>query len=366
MKKYNLIKVLGITLLVTWLLTFIIPTSTISEGITRGSVTPFGIWNLLLNALVSVTYFNTLGLYIIVIAVFYGLLELIKQYNDICDSIAKGFKDKKRIALVISILFFSLLALVVADPLSLLVFVPFFWKILSKLEIDKKHIVLATIISIFVGSIGLIYNSTVANNFSSTGVLLATTNMLPIFILGVLSIGALIIFTIMNTKKINKAKIKFEKDTKEVIKDPIKVKKIPYLILTMLFGCVGINKIYTKEYGKAIAALLFSITLIPAVLSIVDFILQILNKADKKGYIVINSKKRNSILFIVGAAIVTLFILTSTIAWETLFKTTAFTDFNTWFYGLKINEYLSMKSLIGSTEVIGTWSFGGLSVLLII
>lgn len=470
MKKYNLIKVLGITLLITWLLTFIIPASQIQEEIVRGNITPFGIWNLLLNSLVSVTYFNTLGIYIVVIAILYGMLELIKQYNDICDKIAKAFKDKRRRALIISILFFSLLSLVVPDTLILLVFVPFFWKILQKLDIDKRHIVLVTIVSMLVGSIGLICNTTVATNFSGSGTVLPTSNMLPTFILGVLSIGALIVFTIMNTKKINTKKVinlkvnlpkkgdiakilkpkelfveklkqvgykslfflpvscfvmiiisQFKKGKKDEnnneiglimsiiyivilaivmliiftdisisvivasaigiilvfeimlkvlrknsLDQDIKVKKIPYLILTILFGSIGINKLYSKEYSKAIISLLFSITLVPFILSIVDFVLQILNKSDKKGYIVINNKKRDNILFIVGSSLVSAFILLTVIPWETIFKTTIFTNFNTWFYGLKIGSYFSTSNFIGTTDVIGTWSFSGMSVLLII
>lgn len=470
MKKYNLIKVLGITLLITWLLTFIIPTSTIQEVIKRGSITPFGIWNLLLNSSLSFTYFNTLGIYIVIIAILYGMLELIKQYNDICDKIAKAFKDKKRIALIISILFFSLLSLVVSDVLILLVFVPFFWKILLKLDIDKKHIVLVTIISMLVGSIGLICSTTVATNFSASGTISPTENILPTLILGVLSIGALIVFMIMNTKKLDKKKLDFikkeniakvikikkdkpQKDIKQsiikigykmlfllpiscfvmaiisyfgkkhkeendaetslimsviyiiicavvmlvIIKEisiviilfsimgaillleiiliilkknnkeqNIKVKKTSYLILTFLLGSIGINKLYSKEYSKAMASLLFSFTLIPFILSLIDFVIQILNKSDKKGYIVINNKKRDNILFVVGSSIVSLLILLFTIPWESIFKTTIFTNFNTWFFGLKIGNYFSTTNFIGNTDVIGTWSFSSISALLII
>lgn len=409
MKKYNLIKVLGITVLVTWLLTFIIPASTISEGINRGSATPFGIWNLLLNSLVSVTYFNTLGIYIVVIAVFYGVLELVKQYNDLCDKIAKGLKDKRRVALIISILFFSLLSLVVSDPLSLLVFVPFFWKILSKLEIDKKHIVLATIISMLVGSIGLICNSTVANNFSSSTTVLATSKMLPTFILGILSIAALIIFTIMNTKKLDKVSVKHRAKRgianrnifkqiflsiitlgiytifweAQIVNDSARIDKkskdkgwkvILFGILTL--GIYWIYWVYTtakklskiKVNGKQVCddnALLYIFLIIFGLNLVAMCIIQAdINKFSTSE----DSEDINisSILFIIGAGILSLFILAATIPWETLFKTTVFTDFNTWFYGLKINEYLSTRNLIGSTEVIGTWSFGGLSVLLIV
>lgn len=362
MKKYNLMKVLFITVLVTWLLTFIIPASTIASGIARGSIAPIGIWNAILNALVSVTYFNMLGLYIVVIAAFYGVLGLTDQYNQICERIARKFKDKRKLALVISILFFSLLALVVSDPLFLLIFVPFFWNILLKLEIDKKHILLATIVSMLVGSMGLLYNSTVATNFSID----TNSRILSMFILGLLSISALLVFALISLKNSYKEKLKFAKEEKILQEKEIKVKKIPYLILTILFGSIGVNKIYSREYRKAIISFIFCFTLIPFIISIADFIIQILNKKDKKGYISINSNKRNNILLSVGMGALSLFIIVAIISWEVLFKTKIFTNLNKWFYGIKLNDYLSIKNFLGTTDVIGSWSFGGLAVLLII
>ena len=64
-----------------------------------------------------------------------------------------------------------------------------------------------------------------------------------------------------------------------------RVNKIVYAILTILFGSIGINKFYAGKIKSGILSLVFCWTLIPAILSVAEFITVLTEKADKDGKI---------------------------------------------------------------------------------
>ena len=78
MKKHNLFKVVGITILVTVLLTWILPTtyyqySLVSDG-TRSQVGLFDLFNYPVTAL---SYFGYIAFFVLAIGAFYGILNSI-------------------------------------------------------------------------------------------------------------------------------------------------------------------------------------------------------------------------------------------------------------------------------------------------
>ncbi len=91
MKKYNIFKVVGITILVAFLLTWIVPSTTFNYGKlasdwTRSQV---GLFNLFTYPVESMTYFGNVILYIIAIGGFYGILHKIGAYRSILDKLSK-------------------------------------------------------------------------------------------------------------------------------------------------------------------------------------------------------------------------------------------------------------------------------------
>ena len=83
MKKYNLFKVLAITIFITWLLTLFIPGSYVDytgEVATTG-ITGVGIWGLLSNLSISISYFNAIAVFLIALACFYAVLNKVDVYN---------------------------------------------------------------------------------------------------------------------------------------------------------------------------------------------------------------------------------------------------------------------------------------------
>lgn len=157
--------------------------------------------------------------------------------------------------------------------------------------------------------------------------------------------------------------------------DVRKVNKVLYAILTLFFGWIGINKFYAHKIKSGIVSLVFCWTLIPAILSMVEFIEILSEEKDKDGKVFVTTLRKSNTMFKASAAIFTLFVIFVTIPWESLFtKFTGFTDFNTSLAKVKIFGNLigapvtmdTMGSSTGVIPVIGSWDIMDLSILLIL
>lgn len=393
MKKYNLFKVLAITIFITWLLTLFIPGSYVDytgEVATTG-ITGVGIWGLLSNLSISISYFNAIAVFLIALACFYAVLNKVDVYNTFVSKTASLFKGKEKALVIITMLVFGILALLVNDFLILLVFVPFIYKVMKELDIDKKIILSSTLVAALIGSMCGIYNSTL---FTAFGLDLNTLLLVKL-ILFVISIAVLMILTAPK-KEVKKAVVKkttskaVKKTTKEEVKEkPVKkvttkdkkVRKSVYAILTLLLGTIGVNKFYAGKVKAGILSILFCWTGIPTVLSIAEFITVLTEKADKKGMISVTSERRRNVSFGVALVLFVLFIIGAIIPWESLIENcSVFSDFNTWLAGIKIGDYsifgniiglpLSVDQTTGSTtgviSVFGTWSITDIAILLFV
>lgn len=393
MKKYNLFKVLAITIFITWLLTLFIPGSYVDytgEVATTG-ITGVGIWGLLSNLSISISYFNAIAVFLIALACFYAVLNKVDVYNTFVSKTASLFKGKEKALVIITMLVFGILALLVNDFLILLVFVPFVYKVMKELDIDKKIILSSTLVSALIGSMCGIYNSTL---FTAFGLDLNTLLLVKL-ILFVISIAVLMILTAPK-KEVKKAVVKkttskaVKKTTKEEVKEkPVKkvttkdkkVRKSVYAILTLLLGTIGVNKFYAGKVKAGILSILFCWTGIPTILSIAEFITVLTEKADKKGMISVTSERRRNVSFGVALVLFVLFIIGAIIPWESLIENcSVFSDFNTWLAGIKIGDYsifgniiglpLSVDQTTGSTtgviSVFGTWSITDIAILLFV
>lgn len=393
MKKYNLFKVLAITIFITWLLTLFIPGSYVDytgEVATTG-ITGVGIWGLLSNLSISISYFNAIAVFLIALACFYAVLNKVDVYNTFVSKTASLFKGKEKALVIITMLVFGILALLVNDFLILLVFVPFIYKVMKELDIDKKIILSSTLVAALIGSMCGIYNSTL---FTAFGLDLNTLLLVKL-ILFVISIAVLMILTAPK-KEVKKAVIKkttskaVKKTTKEEVKEkPVKkvttkdkkVRKSVYAILTLLLGTIGVNKFYAGKVKAGILSILFCWTGIPTILSIAEFITVLTEKADKKGMISVTSERRRNVSFGVALVLFVLFIIGAIIPWESLIENcSVFSDFNTWLAGIKIGDYsifgniiglpLSVDQTTGSTtgviSVFGTWSITDIAILLFV
>lgn len=209
MKKYNLLKVLAITIFVTWLLTLIIPGSYLDYygNVTKGDIAGVGIWTLLSNLSISISYFNGIAVFVLAIAVFYAVLNKVEVYNTFVSKVAEIFKDKRKALIVITTIVFGVLSAVISDSLILLVFLPFIYKVMSEISIDKKTILASTIIAGLLGSMCNVYNSALYSSFN----LEINTLLLVKVLLLVITLFVLIMFIAPKKNK----EVKAEKSTKK-------------------------------------------------------------------------------------------------------------------------------------------------------
>lgn len=395
MKKYNLFKVLAITVFVAWLLTLLIPGSYVdyTGSVTSTGVAGVGIWGLLSNLSISISYFNGIAVFLIALACFYAVLNKISVYNAFVSKTASIFKGKERLLVSIVTIIFGIISLFVSDFLILLVFVPFVYQVMKELEIDKKIILSSTLVAGLIGSMCGIYNNSL---FTTFGLELNTLLLVKV-ILFVVSICVLIILiapksgsvksnakktTAKTVKKSTKELVKEKKEKKVVVKtNEKKVNKTIYAVLTILFGTIGINKFYAGKVRSGILSILFCWTGIPTILSIAEFITVLTEKADKNGMISVTSSRRNNVLFGTSLVLFTLFIIGSIIPWESLIENCSlFSDVNVWLNNIKIGDYTIFGNIIGvpvvidqttggangTISVFGTFTMNDVAILLFI
>lgn len=218
MKKYNLFKVLAITVLVAWLLTLFIPGSSMdySGNVVKGSIAGVGVWQLLSNLSISISYFNGIAVFLIAIACFYAVLSKVAVYENFVKKVTSMFENRKGILVIISIILFGVLACVVSDWMILFIFIPFVYKVMKALEIDKKVILSSTVVASLLGSMCGIYNNTLFTMFG----LKVNTLLLVKIILLVISLAILVFFTA--PKKSKKAVKEVKKEVKPETKKEVK------------------------------------------------------------------------------------------------------------------------------------------------
>jgi len=216
MKKYNLLKVILITICVFWLLTAIIPGSTIdnySKKVIVNSIASNGIWNIFYSASISIQAFAEIAVLLVATACLYSVLNTIDVYNRFVSKTVSIFKTKEKLLAILSIIIFALLGMFANDYLVLIVFIPFIIKVMKELEIDNKVILSSTVVAILIGGMCGIYNDNLFSMYS------LKINSLILFkaILFVLSVAALIFLTApKNTKEVKVVSKKIDKKEERI------------------------------------------------------------------------------------------------------------------------------------------------------
>lgn len=156
MKKYDLLKVLGITFLVVFLMSWVIPAGSYSSGSFTSAETTaaVGIYDLIRLPFISIATFIQYLLLFLAIGGFYGVLNKTGVYTKIVEGIVKKYKDNSKKFLIITIILFALLSSIAGTLNVILILVPFFITIILKLGYSKINALASTIGAMLVGQIG--------------------------------------------------------------------------------------------------------------------------------------------------------------------------------------------------------------------
>ncbi len=229
MKKNNTLKVLLITIIVAFLLTWILPIAYYNNGIMGGFSEftnlefryPAGIFDILGYPLIILTsYFMHPTLYILAVGAFYGVFEQTGAYRKISDKIAKLFKGKEIIFFATVVALLSTIVAFCGFSYELIFVLPLLASIILLMGYDRITVAMTLIGSIAVGFVGSLF----AKGITGTYIASLGTNYTDLiwFRVAILVIGiALLTFNI-----VWRLKKKFRKDdeTKELIAEKYEVK----------------------------------------------------------------------------------------------------------------------------------------------
>lgn len=309
-KKYDLFKIVGVTILLVAILTWIIPIGQYTGSeMYVGALNRMGIANLLFTSIYSLSTMLYQVTFLLVLGGFYGLLSSIDAYKGFVESVVKKLKGKEIPFILITSFVFAGLASITSDIYPLLVFVPLFITIILNLKMDKITALCTTFGSVLVGKLGATYSSYVygyVNSYFGIGFNTEILTKVVIFAL------AFVLFNFFNVLH-----------TKETLK---------------------------KKNKEVIAEDKFAIT-----------------TTEKK------TKKANHKIWplVVILAVVLVIQLLGYINWNESFGLDIFNKFHDWLLGIKIGDHAIFSYILGSEDIgvvqaFGSWPLFNIQIILII
>ena len=156
MKKYDLLKVLGISFLVIVLMSWVIPAGYYSNGsfTSMETIAPIGLYDIIRMPAITIATFIQYGILFLAIGGFYGVLNKTGVYSKLVDNVVDKWKKKREKFMIITVIAFALLSSILGLNSVIFILVPFFVAVLLKLGYSKINALAMTVGSMLVGQIG--------------------------------------------------------------------------------------------------------------------------------------------------------------------------------------------------------------------
>lgn len=229
MKKNNVFKVLSIVILLTMILSYFIPGTTMSYGsVTKGTISPIPFVDLFTNGITSLSAFLTIFIYVLFIGVFYAVLKKTGKYEALVNNTAVCFNKNKSAFVVLVMFILGLITMFTGEIYAMLVFVPFLISVIRKLGYDKKASIVSTVGAILLGNAGSLY-TVYANQMLS---LTINDNVLTKVVIVLVSIVTLAAFVLLFGNKPEKTKDLVKSNEKKML--PIYITFVLVFILLVL------------------------------------------------------------------------------------------------------------------------------------
>ena len=153
MKKNNLLKVIIITFLIFVVLSWFIKGSVFYQGTfyKAEESTALGLGDIFSLPFQVFYLYAEYGIIFLIIGGFYGILNKTGAYHKIISKLAKPFKNKRNLAIILSALFIMSFESIIGNSLLTFTFIPFIASFLTELNFNKKRVMLATIGALFLG-----------------------------------------------------------------------------------------------------------------------------------------------------------------------------------------------------------------------
>lgn len=245
---HSLIKVLLISILIAVVLTWIIPSGTFSGAtLTATTRTRTGINEFFLSAFYGANYYLVQLVFLLAIGIFYGVVSKTKGYNAMVNKMAKMWKGKEKLFVLVNSLIIALMASMFTQPLVALIFIPMLYSVAAKLGLNKMASIMMTFGAMLVGIMGTTYGTygiEYINSYMSTTATSGIGVRFAILAIGYLALNA---YTIYMVKKDTK---KAESIVSEEVVETGKAKSWPYflmfaiLVVVSILGYVGWSSVF--------------------------------------------------------------------------------------------------------------------------
>jgi len=235
-KKNDLFKIVGIVILLTVLLTWLIPLGSYSSGeIVTSGITRIGLNDFFTDSLLSVYYFAIIITFLLILGALYHTLSKTSGYQTLLEKFTKFLKGKEIWFVLIASFVFAALASISNEVYQLLIFVPFVITIILNLKMDKLTALSTTFGSILIGVLGTTFSPMILEEMNSYLSLTYNTEIFTKIMLFVVTYLLFNFFNYMHIKKTLKSKDKVDetKDDKFALPEKTEKSKIWPLIVTL-------------------------------------------------------------------------------------------------------------------------------------
>ena len=167
MRNKSVLKAFGIMLFVTFILTWVIPSSVMGNGVTIGKIAPTGWADIFTSLEIVAQYFLKPAIFVLFVGMFYGVANKSGALKGVVDYLVSKFKKKKGLFVIITAIFYALVTALTGMYLQLFMFIPLSIAVLLGLKYNKVQSVLATVGASTIGLLAAIFNSMI-NAMAST------------------------------------------------------------------------------------------------------------------------------------------------------------------------------------------------------
>ncbi len=165
MKKNNTLKVVLFAILITYLLTWLLPITYYYGGVQTDARIPVGLFDIFNYPIMSIGIFGQSVIYIIIVGIFYSVFEKTGVYRKVADKIAKLFKGKEIIFFLTVVTLLSVIVAFCGFGYELVFLLPLLAAIILLMGYDKLTVAITLIGSVAVGYMGSLYASSVVGNY---------------------------------------------------------------------------------------------------------------------------------------------------------------------------------------------------------
>lgn len=240
-EKHDLVKIAGIMVLISVLLTWVIPQGYFSGAeLTSNDITRVGIFDFFTYGLLGMYYFTVLVTFLFVLGGFYQVLSKTAGYQKLTANMANTFKGKEILFTLVVSFIIAAISAVTNEYILLIAAVPFFITIMRKMGLDKITAFVTTFGSILVGALGTVYSTKIVGvNVQYLSVEYSTLLWAKLLVFG-LTYVVFNIFTVLRLVKYKPTKNEEIKDMFEETDVTKKDKVWPLAIVLVLTAIVSI------------------------------------------------------------------------------------------------------------------------------